>query len=140
MRWSPEHPSESEEPPNKGQARPELQNLLETEEPSTSQSVISQGQMSFLRGSGLEMAKVKADDWGENMVVLSDDSLSGDEASPGSQNLPRTESCISQEEEVFLERVPGSREPDYLRPEWSQGSDLVQDWNDLFLPQDPQPM
>lgn len=42
------------------------------------------------------MAKVMADDWGENMVVLSDDSLSGDEASPGSQNLPRTESCISQ--------------------------------------------
>lgn len=70
MRWSPEHSSESEEPPKKGQARPELQNLLETEEPSTSQSVISQGQMSFLRGSGLEMNKVKADDWGENMAVL----------------------------------------------------------------------
>ncbi|XP_041510447.1 zinc finger and SCAN domain-containing protein 5B-like [Microtus oregoni] len=85
MRWSAEYPSESEEPPNRGQARPELQNLLETEEPST-----------------------------------------------------------SQEEEVFLETVPGSREPDYLRPEWNQGSDLVQDWyrtwySDLFLPQDPQP-
>lgn len=42
------------------------------------------------------MAKVKEDDWGDNVVVLSDDSLSGDEASPGSQNLSRTESCISQ--------------------------------------------
>ena len=132
-RWSAEYPSESEEPPNRGQAHPELQYLLDTEEPSTSQSVVSQGQMSFLRGSGLETAN----DWGENTVVLSDDSLSSDEASPGSHNLPRTESCSSQEEEVFLETVPGSREPDYLRPEWSQGSDLVQDWNDLFLPQDP---
>ncbi|CAO2627173.1 Zinc finger and SCAN domain-containing protein 5B [Lemmus lemmus] len=52
--------------------------------------------MSFLRGSGLEMAKAKADDWGDDLVVLSDDSLSSDQASPGSQNLPRTKSRISQ--------------------------------------------
>ncbi|XP_041911520.1 zinc finger and SCAN domain-containing protein 5B [Arvicola amphibius] len=132
VRRSPEHLTEREEPPNRGQAHPELQNL-----PETSQFVIAQGQTSFLRGSYLEMAKVKADDWSDNVVVLSDDSLSGDQASPGSQNLPRTESCISQEEEVFL--VPGNREPDYSRPERNQGSDLVQDWDVLFLPQDPQP-
>ncbi|CAO2627174.1 Zinc finger and SCAN domain-containing protein 5B [Lemmus lemmus] len=35
---NPEHLSGHEEPPNRGQARPELQNLLETEEPSTSQA------------------------------------------------------------------------------------------------------
>lgn len=40
VRWSAGYPSESEEPPNRGQAHPELQNLLETEEPSTSQASV----------------------------------------------------------------------------------------------------
>lgn len=38
VRWSPEHLSESEEPPDRGQTCPELQNLPETEELSTSQA------------------------------------------------------------------------------------------------------
>lgn len=57
------------------------------------------------------------------------------------EHTPHNCSSLSpvKEEKVFLETVPGSREPYYLRPEQNQRSDLVQDWDVLFLPQDPQP-
>ena len=60
--------------PNRGQARPELQKLSETEEPFSSQSLIAQG--------GFEIAKVKANIWDDKMVGHCQNNHSSDQASP----------------------------------------------------------
>ncbi|XP_051063062.1 zinc finger and SCAN domain-containing protein 5B [Phodopus roborovskii] len=127
-----EDPSnQSEEPPSRGQASPELQNLPETEKPSTSQSVIG----------GSEVAQAKADDRDDDVVELSQDSPSGGCARIEFLNLPGTEPSVGRKQESLMQTVPESKDPDCRRAEQDSGSESVRGWDkaSMLVSQDPQP-
>ncbi|NP_573467.2 zinc finger and SCAN domain-containing protein 5B isoform X1 [Mus musculus] len=128
----------------------DLEKLLRDRKRHNWSIIYSQGQAHLLRHPSVGKAEAAEDKWGhtdfsqEHLSNESEESLNRGQASRELQNLSETEEpSTSQEEGILLGVIPERRQPDYLRPEMSPGSDSVPDLEEaeasVFVGQDPLP-